>query len=172
MAGGKLNKEINLKFLTDLFKKKDKNAAAGSAAVQPGQAPGTVTPDGVVISRPHTHLEINLVPDIKDEMIKALKFRNLVFYICIVVSIVSLGTSIIFVSIAAGQQAAADGKKGTLDNLTAKLTKYSDLGDFLTIRDQLDNLSKITDNKKLLSRIFNTIAVLFPSGSNGTIKMH
>ena len=28
--------------------------------------------------------EINLVPDIKDEMIKTLKMRNLIFFICII----------------------------------------------------------------------------------------
>ena len=40
--------------------------------------------------------EINLVPDIKDEFIKALKFRNFVFFLCIVVSASSLIVMLIF----------------------------------------------------------------------------
>ena len=35
--------------------------------------------------------EINLVPDVKNEMIKTLKLRNLIFFICIVVVAGSLG---------------------------------------------------------------------------------
>ena len=34
--------------------------------------------------------EVNLVPDVKLEMIRLQKIRNLVFFVCIVVSIVSV----------------------------------------------------------------------------------
>ena len=34
--------------------------------------------------------EINLVPDIKGEMIKTLKLRNLIFFLCIVVALASV----------------------------------------------------------------------------------
>ena len=47
--------------------------------------------------------EINLVPDIKNEMIKALKMRNLIFFICIVSVIVSLGIVAILGAIVGGQ---------------------------------------------------------------------
>ena len=40
--------------------------------------------------------EINLVPDIKNDFIKALKFRNLVFFVCIVVAISSTVVMLIF----------------------------------------------------------------------------
>ena len=116
-------------------------------------------------SRP-THPEINLVPDVKNEMIKALKLRNLIFFLCIVVSAVGLGASLIFTSIAAGQQASVDGKKATLDELSKKINSYSDLSEFLTIRDQLSNLSSIADNKKLLSRTFSILSALIPTGAD------
>ena len=100
--------------------------------------------------------EINLVPDIKNEMIKTLNLRNLIFFICIVVASASVAVSLIFASIAGGQQAVVDGKKGTLDLLSNKVKSYSDLSDFLTIKDQLSNLSSISNNKKMLSRIFGS----------------
>ncbi len=109
-------------------------------------------------------LEINLVPDIKGEMIKTLKLRNLIFFICIVVASASLGVSLILATIAGGQQAVVDGKKGTLTLLSEKVKSYSDLSDFLTVRDQLGNISEISDNKQLLSRIFGVLAALLPSG--------
>ena len=47
--------------------------------------------------------EINLVPDVKDEMIKALKLRNFTFFVCIVVASISVALIVIFASIAGGQ---------------------------------------------------------------------
>lgn len=110
--------------------------------------------------------EINLVPDVKGEMIKALKLRNFIFFLCIVVASASVAVSIIFAGIAGGQQAIVDGKKNTIDTLSKKINSYSDLSDFLTIKDQLGNLSSISDNKKLLSRVFNVLPALLPTGAN------
>ncbi|MBQ9017691.1 hypothetical protein IJ118_01345 [Candidatus Saccharibacteria bacterium] len=116
-------------------------------------------------------LEINLVPDIKNEMIKTLKLRNFIFFLCIVIGSASLGTVAVFASIAGGQQAIVDAKKSTITNLSTKLGSYSDLGDFLTIKDQLGNISSISDRKKLLSRIFSTLSALLPtSGDSITIS--
>ena len=114
--------------------------------------------------------EINLVPDVKGEMIKALKLRNFTFFVCIVVAGISVALIVIFASIAGGQQAVVDGKKNTITNLSAKLNSYSDLGDFLTIKNQLSNIGSISDNKKLLSRTFSVVSALLPTGAD-TIRL-
>lgn len=113
-----------------------------------------------------THLEINLVPDIKGEMIKTLKLRNLIFFLCIVVASASVGVTLIFGLIAGGQQLAIDSKQKTIDNLSAKLASYGDLNDFLTIKDQLGNISTLTSNKKVFSRTFNILSSLIPTGAD------
>ena len=110
--------------------------------------------------------EINLVPDIKGEMIKALKLRNFIFFVCIVVAAASVGVILLFATIAGGQQAVADGKKATIENLSKKLNSYDDLSDFLTVRDQLNNLSAISKNKKLLSRTFSILSAILPKGED------
>ncbi len=110
--------------------------------------------------------EINLVPDIKDEMIKALKLRNLIFFICIVIALGSLGATLIFASIAGGQQAIVDGKNGTINNLAAKIKSYDDLTDFLTIKDQLGNIAEIGKNKKVFSRLFNVLSAMIPTNGD------
>lgn len=110
--------------------------------------------------------EINLVPDIKSEMIKTLKLRNLILFICIIVASASLGITAIFGLIAGGQQAALDSKENTLKSLSTKLNSFSDLDDFLTIKDQLSNLSTLSDNKKVLSRTFNILSTLLPTGAD------
>lgn len=110
--------------------------------------------------------EINLVPDIKGEMIKTLKLRNFIFFLCIVVAAASIGITAIFGLIMGGQQLALDSKKTTLDNLSRKLNSYSDLSEFLTIKDQVGNISTLTSNKKVLSRTFNVLSALLPTGAD------
>lgn len=110
--------------------------------------------------------EINLVPDVKGEMIKTLKLRNFIFFICIIVAAVCVGIIAIFGSIVGGQQLAIDSKRSALDSMSSKLNSYSDLNDFLTIRDQLGNLATLTDNKQVLSRTFNILYTLLPSGAD------
>lgn len=117
-------------------------------------------------SRRKTHREINLVPDIKNEMIKTLKLRNLIFFICIVVASASIGVTLIFGITAGGQQIAIDNKKTAIDNLSAKLNSYSDLDDFLTIKDQIDGISTITSRKTVLSRTFNILSAFLPTGAD------
>lgn len=110
--------------------------------------------------------EINLVPDIKREMIKAIKLRNLILAICIIVSVASICVATIFGLIMGGQQAALDGKKDTLNSLSEKLNSYSDLDEFLTIKGQLSSLKAITNDKKVLSRTFGILAALIPTGAD------
>lgn len=110
--------------------------------------------------------EINLVPDIKDEFIKALKFRNLVFFICIVVASGSLIAILVFISISGGQQGIITAKKNTVDALYQKITDYRDLNDFLTIKDQLGNITAITENKTMASRTFGILSAIIPTGAD------
>ena len=110
--------------------------------------------------------EINLVPDIKDEMIKTLKLRNFIFFLCIVVAAVSVGATILVGLVMGGQQLAIDSKKGTIEKLSSRLNSYSDLNDFLTIKGQLDDISILTNNKKVLSRTFNILSAMIPTGAD------
>ena len=110
--------------------------------------------------------EINLVPDIKNEMIKTIKLRNRIFFICTLVISFSIGIIIILSLVVSGQQMALESKKTTLENLSSKINSYSDFNDFLTIKNQLDNISTLTDNKKVLSRTFNILSALLPNNSD------
>ncbi len=110
--------------------------------------------------------EINLVPDIKDEMIKTLKLRNFIFFLCIIVASVSAGIAAIFGAIAGGQGAVISGKSGTITLLSNKLNSYSDLTEFLTIKDQVNNINTLAANDIDASRLFNVISTIFPSGAD------
>ncbi|MBQ3452789.1 hypothetical protein IJG28_01110 [Candidatus Saccharibacteria bacterium] len=110
--------------------------------------------------------EINLVPDIKEEMIKTLKLRNFIFFLCIVVAAASVGITAVVGIIMGGQQIAISSKQATIENLSTKLKSYSDLNDFLTIKGQLTNISSLTNNKQVLSRTFNILSAMLPTGAD------
>ena len=110
--------------------------------------------------------EINLVPDIKDEMIKALKLRNFIFFLSIVVAAASIGITVLVGLVAGGQKLALDGKKTTIDNLSSKINSFTDLSDYLTIKDQLSNITTLTSNKKVMSRTFDVLSAMIPTGAD------
>lgn len=113
--------------------------------------------------------EINLVPDIKNEMIKTLKLRNYIFFACIVVAAASIAVTFVFGIIAGGQSIAVNSKKDTISKLSDKLNSYSDLSDFLTIKNQLSGIDTISQNKKELSRTFNVLSALLPTGADSIV---
>lgn len=153
---------FDLSSITNLF-----NKSADPNSGQPGALNFSFKPSALLGSfQRRTHLEINLVPDIKGEMIKALKLRNLIFFLCIVVASASVGVTFIFGVIAGGQQIAIDSKQNTISNLSAKIKSYSDLNDFLTIKDQLSNISTLTGDKRVFSRTFNILSALIPTGAD------
>lgn len=110
--------------------------------------------------------EINLVPDVKGEMIKALKLRNLIFFLSIVVASASVAVTVIVGLIMGGQQLIVDNNQNTIKTLSDKIKSYGDLNEFLTIKDQVGNISSTTSNKKVLSRTFNILRTLLPTGAD------
>ena len=116
-------------------------------------------------------LEINLVPDIKNEMIKTLKLRNLILYLCIIVASASVAIVFLFGVIVGGQQIAINNKKKLLETFSSKLNSYSDLNEFLTIKDQVDNIASITSNKKVASRTFDILLAMIPTNSPDSIEI-
>ena len=119
-----------------------------------------------VITTVATQYEINLVPEVKLQAIRALKLRNLVLYICIMVSVISIGAVLILFSVKSGQDIAMSNQDKKLATLSAKLMDYEELGDLVTIQAQLDKLSQIADKKVMLSRVFGALDVMRPQGND------
>lgn len=113
-----------------------------------------------------TDYEINLVPEVKIQMIKALKMRNLVLYICILVSAISVGAVLILFGIKSGQDIAMSNQDKKLESMSAKLLGYEELGDLVTIQAQLARLSDIAENKRVLSRVFGALDVMLDQGDD------
>ncbi|MBP5512417.1 hypothetical protein J6X90_03455 [Candidatus Saccharibacteria bacterium] len=119
-----------------------------------------------VMSEQTGFYEINLVPDIKAEMIKAQKARNLIFFICIVVSIISASTATILASIKGAQDITIGGQDSHIKNLSDKISNYSELTEFLTIQNQLNGIAEIEADQKVLSRAVGFLNSLIPESAD------
>lgn len=110
--------------------------------------------------------EINLVPDVKAEMIKTLKLRNLIFFICLIAVAAAGAVLLILGGIKGGQDIAMTNQDRTLETMSNKILSYDDLDEILTLQNQLNKITEIGNNKKVLSRVFNILSVLLPNGAD------
>lgn len=110
--------------------------------------------------------EISLVPDIKKEAIRAQKLRNWILFICIVVSGVAIGVVAILFGIKGGQDIAMTLQRNKMDTMSQKLTSFDNLDEFLTIQDELGNLSTIAENQLSASRLFEILGAAMPQNED------
>lgn len=110
--------------------------------------------------------EISLVPEVKHQMIRVQKLRNLVLFVCIVVSVVSFGAVAVLFSIKSGQDIAMSNQDKKLETMSVKLMGFEELGDLVTVQGQLGKLQEIANNKRMLSRVFGALAAMLPTGGD------
>jgi Tfp pilus assembly protein PilN len=112
-------------------------------------------------------IEINLVPDVKQELIKAQRVRSTVVTFSILVGLISIAAVAILAVYILGVQTV----RGALldENIktsNSKLADIKDLSKILTIQNQLTKISGLNDSKKIDSRIFDLLAAIIPPTPN------
>lgn len=121
-------------------------------------------------------IEINLVPDVKQELIKAQQVRATVMMVSMIVGAASIG----IVTLLALFVFTVQTVRGTLVDNSIKteskiLTDVEDISKTLTIQNQLTKISDLNSNKKITSRVFSILAAIIPPEPNNvkfsTIKV-
>lgn len=124
------------------------------------------TPEVPLITTVAKEYEINLVPEVKLQMIKAQKMRNLVLFICIVVSAVSVGVVAVLFSIKSGQDIAMTVQDNRLNKMSVKLAEYDELGNLVAIQSQLEKMGELGEAKTVPSRVFGALGAMVPTGGD------
>jgi len=112
-------------------------------------------------------IEINLVPDVKQELIRARMIRSAVVSGAIITTIIAAAVvailSVYIFGVQTVRGAVADEaiKKGS-----AQLASVEDLSKILTIQNQLTKINDLNDNKKIDSRIFVLLQAIIPPAPN------
>lgn len=112
-------------------------------------------------------IELNLIPDVKQELLKAQRTRALVISGSIIASIIAGGVVVLLAAyiyvFQLGRTAYLDGQ---IEEKNTQLSQVTDLSQMLTIQNQLARIAEINENKKIDSRIFDMVAAIVPPAPN------
>ena len=112
-------------------------------------------------------IEINLVPDVKQELIRARHVRTVVVSSAVTVGLVALGIVILLAIYTFGVQTVrANIADDAIKTKSKELAGIGDLGNTLTIQHQLSRLSELYDQTNVDSRFFDLLAAINPSAPN------
>lgn len=112
-------------------------------------------------------IEINLIPDVKQELIKAQRIRSKVIMGSIFIGMISIGVVVLLAlniySVQAFRSFTAD---NDIKDENSKFSSREDLSKTLTIQNQLTKISDLHSNKKIDSRIFDLLKMIIPPAPN------
>ena len=112
-------------------------------------------------------IQINLIPDVKRELLRAQKQRALVISISIIASLAALALVVVLAMYVFGVQTIRSAiSDNTIKDEAAKLAQIEDLSNTLTIQNQLDQLSSKHSEKQMTSRLFDILATVDPPAPN------
>ena len=112
-------------------------------------------------------IEINLVPDVKQELIHAQRIRSTVITVAILIGLISISiVALLAFYIFAIQAARGAIYDGQIDSGSKQLGKIEDLSKTLTIQNQLTKITKLNISKKIDSRIFDVLKAIIPPAPN------
>jgi len=112
-------------------------------------------------------IEINLVPNVKQELIKAQRARTSVISVAILVGIVAAGVVVLLAFwVFAVQTARGVLSDNTIKTESDKLSQVEDISKTLTIQNQLSKLTDMHNSKHIDSRMFDILTTINPSAPN------
>lgn len=112
-------------------------------------------------------IEINLVPDVKQELLRAQKARNAVISLAVVISVIAVGVvALLAVWIFLVQGVRGYALDGSIKDRSAKLAGVEDVNNTLTIQNQLDKLETMHAEKAINSRVFDLLKTINPAAPN------
>lgn len=111
-------------------------------------------------------IEINLLPNVKRELLKTRAMRNRVISISFLVGGASIAAVVVLALILGSQIAAEAVQSGVIKDRNDKLMAVEDLNKVVTIQHQLTKINEQHSRKKINSRIFDVVTAVNPVAPN------
>lgn len=111
-------------------------------------------------------IEINLLPNVKRELLKTRVMRNRVISISFLVGGASIAAVVVLALILGSQIAAEAVQNGVIKDRNDKLMAVEDLNKVVTIQHQLTKINEQHSGKKFNSRIFDVVTAVNPVAPN------
>lgn len=112
-------------------------------------------------------IEINLIPNVKLELIKAQRTRTKVIAGSIAIGIISIVIVVLLALYVYGVQTVRNSLADSeIKKQASTLSKVEDLSKILTIQNQLTKITSLNESKKIDSRIFQMLQMIIPPSPN------
>lgn len=109
-------------------------------------------------------IQFNLLPDIKQQYLKAQRQKHLVVFISTIASVVSIGVFVVlFLVVQVWQKQSINDLNDDIKNYSSQLEGTEDLDKILTVQNQLKSLPGLHDEKAVSSRTFGYVTQLTPA---------
>ncbi len=113
--------------------------------------------------------QINLLPDVKINLLKARMQRNMMISVSILITVVCGVVMFILTSTLTTLAVVKTVADGNIENYKKKIVKEQkngELNEYMTIQNQLDQISQIKKTQERMSLIFDYLTKLNPTGNN------
>lgn len=112
-------------------------------------------------------IQFNLLPDIKQQFIKAKRTQGLVTTIAFIVGAGCIAILVLlFLVVDVLQKAHLDAVNKDITKYTNQLNSNTDLPKILTVQNQLKSLPKLFAQRPVVSRLFDDLSKIIPQGVN------
>lgn len=111
-------------------------------------------------------IEINLIPNVKRELLKTRAMRNRVISMSFLIGGASIAAVVALAVILGGQLAAEVVQNSGIKDRSDKLMAVEDLNKVVTIQNQLSKINAQHSGKKINSRIFDVVSAVNPPAPN------
>jgi len=112
-------------------------------------------------------IEINLIPDIKQEFLRARQVRTMVVSGAIVIGIASVGIVVLLAIYLFGVQSLRSSLADSdITKKEQELKSTQDLSNMLTIQSQLSSIGTLHNEENTTSRVFDLLTAINPASPN------
>lgn len=111
-------------------------------------------------------IEINLVPDVKRELLRTRMLRNMVISVAIIVGIAAASTAVVLGLIVGGQWVREQSQDAEIAKKAEELRSVDDLDKTVAIQQQLTKINELHEKKNINSRLLDLIHAINPPAPN------
>ena len=115
-------------------------------------------------------IELNLIPDVKRELLRARMMRNAVTAMSVTIGLISIGALVVLGIVLGGQIALERLHDGTIKQRSQELIAVEDLNKTVTIQHQMAKINELASQRKMNSRLLDVISAINPPAPN-TIRL-
>lgn len=111
-------------------------------------------------------IQVNLIPDIKRELLRAQQMRRTAISISILAGLIAGGVVVALALILGVQVVHETLVRSSIDSQSKELRKIDNIDNVLTIQNQLDMIQSYQDNRTMDSRLFDVLGAINPPAPN------